>query len=95
MSPNELRASAVDPLGHSSVQPWSAGELFPGTITRVERYAEPRGDEPLAFRLIVECECAEYKGRSALFATYREAANWIRGQKAAVAESYCATYRPD
>jgi len=82
--------------------------LFPGTITRVERYAEPRGDEPrgdepLASRLIVECERAEYKGRSALFATYRDAANWIRGQKVAetyrwaerLAAGYCASHYAD
>jgi hypothetical protein len=33
-------ASHVDAVGHDSVQPWSAGPLFPCVIARVERYAE-------------------------------------------------------
>jgi hypothetical protein len=37
----EIRhASHVDAVGHDSVQPWSAGELFPCVIAYVERYAE-------------------------------------------------------
>jgi hypothetical protein len=31
-------ASHYDRIGHSSVQPWSAGAIFPCVVTRVERY---------------------------------------------------------
>lgn len=36
--------SRTDTVGHSSVQPWSAGAIFPATITRVERYLSPLGE---------------------------------------------------
>ena len=31
-----------DTIGHSSIQPWSAGPLFPAVIARVERYPAAR-----------------------------------------------------
>lgn len=36
----QRRASRVDVIGHDGVQPWSAGELFPCVLARVERYEE-------------------------------------------------------
>jgi hypothetical protein len=36
----QRRAARVDVVGHSGVQPWSAGEIFPCVIARVERYSE-------------------------------------------------------
>ncbi len=33
---------AVDHIGHSSVQPWSAGPIFPAVIARIERYNPER-----------------------------------------------------
>ena len=36
----QRHASHVDAVGHDSVQPWSAGALFPCVIAYVERYAE-------------------------------------------------------
>lgn len=34
----QRRAARADTVGHSGVQPWSAGDLFPAVIARVERY---------------------------------------------------------
>lgn len=36
----QRRAARVDVIGHSGVQPWSAGDLFPCVIATVERYAD-------------------------------------------------------
>lgn len=35
-TPQQAIASRVDTLGHSSVQPWSAGDIFPFVIVRTE-----------------------------------------------------------
>jgi len=51
-SPAERINLAVDPIGHSAVQPWSAGEYFPAVIFRVETYATepaPDGSYPLRY----------------------------------------------
>lgn len=36
----DLAKQGIDGLGHSSVQPWSAGPIFPAVIAKVERYAK-------------------------------------------------------
>lgn len=35
------RASGTDTIGHSSVQPWSAGPIFPAVISLVYRNGSP------------------------------------------------------
>lgn len=37
-TPQQAIASRVDTLGHSSVQPWSAGDIFPFVIVRTEHH---------------------------------------------------------
>ena len=55
-SPAEQRHAAhVDNVGHSSVQPWSAGPLFPCVIATVERYPEHR-----RYRVMVEYKMASH-----------------------------------
>lgn len=39
----DRRAASADTVGHSSVQPWSAGPLFPCIIGRVERWSSNAG----------------------------------------------------
>ena len=34
----EAAARGIDTLNHSSVQPWSAGDIFPAVIARIEKY---------------------------------------------------------
>jgi hypothetical protein len=47
-------ASRFDTLGHSSVQPWSAGEFFPAVLGRVERYRSTMTkDEQRAMRAAI------------------------------------------
>ena len=38
MTLDQIRNGKTDLLGHSSIQPWSAGAHFPGVIVRVEYY---------------------------------------------------------
>ncbi len=40
MSPTQRGPGRPDTVGHSSVQAWSAGALFPAVIAVIERYAE-------------------------------------------------------
>lgn len=40
---NDNQPGGVDRVGHSSVQAWSAGPLFPAIIAVVERYPEQAG----------------------------------------------------
>ena len=52
-SPAERINLAADPIGHSAVQPWSAGAYFPAVIFRVETYETepaPDGSYPLRYR---------------------------------------------
>lgn len=44
----------VDPIGHSSIQPWSAGPLFPAVIARTEYYGahgQGRDNPAVSYRL--------------------------------------------
>jgi hypothetical protein len=79
----------IDTIGHSSVQAWSAGELFPCVIAVVERYEDPYqvvlGGEPVlviepGFRLnSVSYELIAY-GRREEYATREDAemvARWL------------------
>ena len=50
------QVGGTDSIGHSSIQPWSAGPLFPGVIARIG----DRGHEAL------------YKGQRAVFLVYRD-----------------------
>lgn len=43
------RDASVDLIAHSSVQPWSAGDIFPAVINRVD-YHPPEGGEAYASR---------------------------------------------
>lgn len=61
-----------DTLGHSSIQPWSAGDLFPAVIARVERYNDPVGDieycltgcaATVSYELRIGAFCDEYATR--------------------------------
>jgi hypothetical protein len=45
--------SGRDTIGHSSVQPWSAGPLFPAVIARIERYGAPSKDAQWAMRAAI------------------------------------------
>jgi uncharacterized phage-associated protein len=36
----DLAKQGIDGLGHSSVQAWSAGPIFPAVIAKVERYSD-------------------------------------------------------
>ena len=75
-----------DTVGHSSIQAWSAGELFPAVIARVEVY-RPRAhheaacggalDSLAARRQSVHWELT-LDGRSARFPSYDSAAAWAR-----------------
>lgn len=69
-------ASKRDAVGHSSVQPWSAGALFPGVITVVDQHHEETG----------EFECRRYVAQwkneaSQAFVTRGQAEAWIIGHQ--------------
>ena len=53
LSPAERHAAPVDSIGHSAVQPWSAGPYFPAVIFRQdvhETEPAPDGSYPLRYR---------------------------------------------
>jgi hypothetical protein len=60
----QRRASSADAIGHSSVQPWSAGDLFPCVLARVERYDAPISWEDWIFEHEVRNTCRDYLGRT-------------------------------
>lgn len=60
-----------DTIGHSSVQAWSAGELFPAVISTVESYAE--GDGTLAERLRHTSYLLILDGREERYASFEDA----------------------
>lgn len=95
MTLEQIRNGKTDPLGHSSIQPWSAGAHFPGVIARVEEYADfPVGaftGKPVELtfgrRLVRTGHRAIYKGEERMFwstdevDTYEAAAHWIACMK--------------
>lgn len=72
-----LAARGVDALCHSSVQPWSAGPLFPAVIAKVERYRHSSGFElraaPLAERLETQWWELTLDGRTEQYASREDA----------------------
>jgi hypothetical protein len=76
------QVGGIDGVGHSSVQAWSAGDLFPGVIARIEKEVKVFGewsDNP-ATVTFTSFEMT-YKGTIAYFATYEAAADRIRQHK--------------
>lgn len=57
----------TDTVGHSSVQAWSAGDLFPAVIATVESYGADGALRHTSFELTLH-------GRAERFATYDDAA---------------------
>lgn len=47
MRENDNQPGGLDRVGHSSVQAWSAGPIFPAVIAVVEVYDEPTPEEDL------------------------------------------------
>jgi len=74
-----LAKQGIDALGHSGVQPWSAGPIFPAVIAKVERYDEmPRNLfsgvlVPLADRLKTAWYELTLDGRTEQYATCEDA----------------------
>lgn len=79
-----LAARGVDALNHSSVQPWSAGPLFPCVIAKVERYDRTPYVMPLDGPEFAEVEALESRlqtqwweltldGRTEAYATREDA----------------------
>ena len=64
----------VDKLQHSSIQPWSAGVLFPFVIVQTETY-DNRG---VLIRTAHRAINGPRGESSPKFATYRKAAEWAR-----------------
>ena len=75
-----------DTVGHSSIQAWSAGELFPAVIARVEIYRERAHHEAaaggaldsLAMRRMATFWELTLDGRSKRFESYDAAADCAR-----------------
>ena len=65
----EKQTRGADTLGHSSVQPWSAGEFFPAIIHRIDRHTQDGEFQYSMWRLI-------YNGREAIYG-FREAAELV------------------
>ena len=66
-----------DKLGHSSIQPWSAGEIFPAVIVRVERY--PAGETAATtenFSTSWELRVGAYREEYATYEDAREVARF-------------------
>lgn len=71
-----LAARGIDGLGHSAVQPWSAGPLFPCVIAKVERYADAgllNGILTLEERLETQWWELTLDGRTEQYATCEDA----------------------
>lgn len=71
------RPGGLDTIGHSAVQPWSAGEYFPAVIMRTERYPAGRSaadSQPAtAWALILADISEEYATRE----DAEEVARWL------------------
>jgi hypothetical protein len=78
MSANINVPGGRDTIGHSSVQGWSAGDIFPATIAVVEHY-DDYGDAnnaalPLAARLLYRCFELTLDGVSRRYVSHADAA---------------------
>ncbi len=60
------QVGGTDTVGHSSVQPWSAGDIFPATIAVIESYTYAGEYRFTAYELMLD-------GQSERFATYDDA----------------------
>lgn len=78
-----------DLIGHSSVQAWSAGPLFPCVIAVVERYTMTGEFRSRSFELMLDGRSEEYASRedaeraARMLLTYPSMrARWINGEEA-------------
>ena len=77
----EAAARGIDTLNHSSVQPWSAGDIFPATIARIEKYRPAAYHEQAANGAMDSLEARRewtaweltLDGHSEVYATYDDA----------------------